>query len=215
MEVSNEEKLKGIGGWLGLYIFFGFFNLIAVSFIFFEPSVDIILGGILLVLNAVACFMLIKKNRDAVKWIRRILLATMSFDAAFLIFHLTNFTWMLFSGRNYYEHVFRIANASSGITFALIWFMYFGKSVRVKVTFPDELPFESSNQLMRLLNRAGWIVVFIYLSFSFYSLVLKSQMRPIMRESFLKNGSMSGSDIFKNSRMLQKEFLRKLWDLKH
>jgi len=216
--MNNTEKLKGIGGWLGLYIFFGFMSVLSLPVVIFVPTAVIIPNAILTIGNAIACYLLLKKNSNAVKFVRIVLLARMSLSAIHSLFYLANFMRTLFSGGNYYELILNIAITSGSVFSAWIWFMYFRKSVRVKLTFPEALSPEPSNQSMRLWNWVGGIVILIYLPFSVYAQVLKIQIKPIMRESIGENGKMVLSDILKNPRKgtaLQKEALQKLWESKH
>ena len=44
--MNNTEKLKGIGGWLGLYIFFGFMSVLSLPVVIFVPTAVIIPNAI-------------------------------------------------------------------------------------------------------------------------------------------------------------------------
>ncbi len=214
MEMNDAEKLKGTGGWLGLYILLGFLDLISVPVICLFPTVETVSRAVLIICNAIACFLLIKKNSNAVKWTRLFLWSQMGVDAAFFLFHAPDFLWTWSSGRNYYEAFFAIRGTLGGIFSAWIWLSYFEKSERVKLNFPDSLLPAPSNQSVRLWNWVGVIVILIYLPLTVYGQVLKAQIKPIIRESIKKGGTSVGS-LLRNPLALQKEALRKLWESKH
>ena len=79
--MKDMEKLKGIGGWLGLYIFSGFLSLLAIPLLFyFLPTFDTAPRMIFAVFagcNTIACYLLLKKQRNAIKVVRFVLWARM------------------------------------------------------------------------------------------------------------------------------------------
>jgi len=139
---QQEEPLKGIGGWLGIYVWLGLIS--APFFIIFDiaiilnPSfiqspeaqsilsmslVERIISYILVILNFLSCLFLLQLKPWSVTFVKRMLIVTYIMTIYNTFSHLA---------------MMNIMNVLLALCLPLVWYSYFVKSKRVQKTFTGE-----------------------------------------------------------------------------
>lgn len=152
MNSVNKDELKGIAGWLGVYVWLSLITLpmfiammlsyseyiksVPPQFIeYFPKNIPFIERAILATValtESFACIMLLTRRRVAVTIVKQVLLAKIGFVIAKLIIYL--------------DYLHGIENLLMGVSIApntlfipIGWYFYFKRSRRVINTFPDKL----------------------------------------------------------------------------
>ncbi len=131
LKSTSKDELKGIKGWLALYLFY--WGIIAFGFVLslLRGKVAFSTSIFVAVFNFYACYLLLRNNVKGVGYTRTLLLLLIAFESVdfiFLINYLYHEGFTLDSQKIFTKMLF-------GLFINIISYLYFLKSRRVRNTF--------------------------------------------------------------------------------
>ncbi|OQA51179.1 MAG: hypothetical protein BWY44_01220 [Candidatus Omnitrophica bacterium ADurb.Bin292] len=200
MEEAEKIEPRGIGGWLGLYVYLGIiggivgFFVVVMSFIVPltpQPIFQNIIYLITSILDIWICFRILKLKANAIHYARIYLIAQLILWGLLSAVALVAFLFSLLAGKNYLRPGLEMDSLFGEALSSWIWLMYFIKSVRVRNTFPDKFEWRLSKRFSNIMDWLGAFLIVAALGSFTYAQYIKNQIKKYtvayMREQGVNN----------------------------